>query len=644
MATRDLTIRLKATGNAVAKLGQMRTRVGGINAGMVSLVGTATLVGGAILKFAKDGIEAYTEFESAIAEIGARTSLTEAQLEQVADAAKEMGKQSKFSATDAANAMLQLITSGSDAAEAMALLPDVMNLAAASGLSLETSADAVTDVMKQFGLGVGEATRVVDTLVAGSQSSSATVGDLIAAMANGGTAAAAYGLSLEDTVAMLALVAENGIKGAEAGTQVRSMLVNMTRGTEEAEEGLKSVNHALQAIEAGYSNLDEAIADGFEFAEDENFSIFDAEGVARDAEEWTQEISTAFDAMDDELRSRTSKQLFGSYGQLGGIAIANADGIDEMTGSMNEQNTAAEVAGQQLESFENRVEMLNGSIETLMIEVMGPFVENVLKPSVDVITQIVNGLINFVSGTNDSSSALSFLSGMFSAFGTIAETTVGLIVALMQGDFAAAWEYAKALVEQVFLTIDATVSLQLGLLLITFADFMGGLVQLAADGLNQVVIFFQNAFHGIRVFVHGVVISLLSMVQDLLNGVLQAIDDALRPILEGIVNNALVPGFIKDGVSSLLNALGTRIDLTGQIQALAAYEAPGLGDFEGIGERVAAGVRAAGESLVDRSSENLARVAELRVANVHVEIGTNVGDDVALVRTIRDAARRGEIY
>ena len=259
MADADITLDLKAKGNATSKLKELGTAVTGIDAKMLTLVGSAAAVGAAVGRFVADGIAAYSDFDSKLSEINARTQLTEAEMDAVAETAKRMGLETSFSATDAAGAMLQLITSGSDAAEAVALLPDVLNLAAASGLELETTADGLTDVIKQFQLGTGEATHVVDTLTAAAGSSSATVSDMLAAMANGGVVAATYGLTMEQTAAALAVMAENGIKGAEAGTQLKSSLLQANRDTDASNSALGKLGIALEGAKLGFSGLQGSI-------------------------------------------------------------------------------------------------------------------------------------------------------------------------------------------------------------------------------------------------------------------------------------------------------------------------------------------------------------------------------------------------
>ena len=477
MATSEITLKLNADGDAHRELGNLDTKLGGIDKKMLAISGGAAAIGLAIGKFVSEGISAYSEFENSLSEINARTSLTKEEMDEVTATAKRMGIETAFSATDSANAMLQLITSGSEASEAMALLPDVLNLAAASGLDLETSADALTDVMKQFGLGAGEATSVVDTLAAASQSSSATVLDMIQAMANGGVVAASYGISLEDTAAALAVIAENGVKGSEAGTQFKSMLVQANRGVTASEGALNQLGLALWGAREGYTDLTEAArAADAQNVDTTPVSFFDEAGAARDFAEVMNDINDATAILSDSNRTAILKDLFGSYGQIAAGAILNADGIDQMVESMSTQNSAAEVAEQRLESFDKRVGLLNSSLEGLFIETIGPLVEDGLKPMVEWVTNALNTFTLWTAEGDKAQVAMGFLISILSALGAIGADVFGLISSLLRGDFAGAFEYAKALVERAINYIEGILLTGVGLWLTVFADFYGNMV------------------------------------------------------------------------------------------------------------------------------------------------------------------------
>lgn len=652
MAKGDITLKLNAEGNAVRELGDLDKKLGGINTSMALVTTGALAVAAGIGKFVTDGIDAYSKFDAALTEINARTSLTDEEMQKVSATAKRLGIETAFSATDAANGILELITSGSDAEEALALIPDVLDLAAASGLDLETSADALTNVMKQFGLEASDSTEIIDTLVAASQSSSATVWDMVQAMSNGGVAASTYGLTLEQTAAALAVVAENGIKGAEAGTQLRSMLLQANRDTTKSEIALTELGKALWGAENGFEGLaasSEAYSEQSGPLDDPAISFFDDDGSARDFAEVMREIDQAMDNVSDADRTRFTKDLYGSFGQLAGAALDASGGIDDMTEKMQGANSAAVVADEQLQSYEKRVELLGSSLEGLFIETIGPFVETILQPAVGWITEILNAFTLWVADGQKVASMFQILSAFGTVMFSIISDGVGLVSSLLQGDFAQAWEYAKALVQRAALFIEGIWNTSYGAILTALADFMGGFIGGVLEGLDQVVRFFQTAFNTIQIFVLKIALNIVQVVENMINSVLEVI----RKFLQETVMPLLAEGSRWDPSGTLARLHDTirdatyKVDVTsglsGRLAELQTYSPTGLGLGDDIRGRVSENIRNRGQELIDRGTEALDQARNVQVTNVNVEVGTNIGDNDELVRVIRDAARTGRL-
>ncbi|MAW88497.1 MAG: phage tail tape measure protein [Phyllobacteriaceae bacterium] len=308
------------------------------------------------------GLKVASDFEGIMAEIGARAGLTGSELATVANFSKDMGAATVFSSQQAADAFLQLLTSGQSVEDAMATLPVVLDAAAASGEDLGHSADLVTDIMAAFGLNVSDAQGVVDALAQAAGASSADMASLGQGFSNIGPVAKQMGLTVEDTAAVLAILAENGIKGAESGTALRSMLLNMTRPTED--------------VQSAWNEL--------------GTSFYDAEGNARPLNDVLADISDGMKDMPVQRQNELMKDLFGSYGIVAGSALLGSMSIEEMAAMMQEQADAATVAQARMNTFEGKINSLRGSVETLMIEALTPFMENVLTPMIGKLTEIVN--------------------------------------------------------------------------------------------------------------------------------------------------------------------------------------------------------------------------------------------------------------
>lgn len=371
MANQAFTNMERGLGSKINSIGQSMQLVGR----NISLM-TAPLTA-----FVTQGIFAFANFDEILTEIQARTGATAEEMETLKQFAIEMGQETAFSATEASQAMLELLSSGSSLEEAMATLPHVLNLAASSGVGLGESADALTDILAQFQLGVESSAEVVQALSAATQKSSATMPDLIAAFSNVGPIAKAMGLDIDETAAVLAVFAENGIKGSEAGTQLKSMLQNMTRPTEDVKEAWAELGT----------------------------SFYDAQGNMRPIDDIIDDINLALKDKTPEERNEIIKALGGSYGSMGLEALLASDGIDTMQSKMAEASDVTDLADAKMNSFKGVINQLKSSISTLSIVAIGPLVEDYIKPLIAQMTPLLNDLTAWLQANPELTSQIGLL-------------------------------------------------------------------------------------------------------------------------------------------------------------------------------------------------------------------------------------------
>ena len=429
------------------------------------------------------GIKSAANFETAIVEIGARTGIIGEELESVAEFAREMGATTVFSAQKAAKAFLQLTTSGYDVTESMAALPDILNLSAAGALELGFAADAVTDILKTFRLDVTDAGLVVEALSRASATSSATVTDLIAGFQNVGGAARAFGLTVYDTAASLAVLAENGIKSSEAGTLLRRFFTNITRPT--------------ATVQKAWDEL--------------GTSLYDLEGNARDFNDVLVEISASLDDLPAEDANRLAYELAGSYGLLGIHALASAEGIDKQRVAMDAATSAAEIAEARLNTFEGQIEFVRGSIETLLEQAFQPLVQENLKPLVIELGKTINSMREWVVANPVLTKTLTILIGALALMAPLL-----FVIGTAAGSIAAALPVLAALFA--FMTgpvgLAAIAFAALGLAIQTNFLGLGTLVRPVVSafrrGLRQIAATLRN----ITNFIGGFVDSLRRQVTD----------------------------------------------------------------------------------------------------------------------------------
>lgn len=319
---------------------------------------TAPIVAAGVAMF-----KTFADFQDVMAEIEVRSGATAAGMEKLKDVAIELGRDTVFSATEVGEAMLQLTASGSSVIETIEQIPHVLSLAAAGNIDLGKAADGVTDVLKQFNLTAEDALMVANNLAAAAGSSSATVSDLLQGFGNVGPVADQFGLSVNETAAALAIFSENGIKGAEAGTQLKSMLLNMTRDT-------KKVQNTW--VELGVS-------------------MFDSAGNMRAIDDIFKDINKAMEGLPMEDQIRIARNLGGSYGIMGFNALRASNGIEEMQAAMSGQATAAEIADARMNTLSGRFKSFMGSLETLAI-VLGGLGEGPLTSFLEMATNVINSI------------------------------------------------------------------------------------------------------------------------------------------------------------------------------------------------------------------------------------------------------------
>jgi TP901 family phage tail tape measure protein len=381
-------------------------RLDGFGSRMQSFGSQLTLLPAPLIAGMGAGIRVASDFDSVMAEISARTGIVGADLQAISDFALQMGADTAFSAQQAADAFLQLLTSGQTAEEAFATLPAVLDAAAASGEDLGQTADVVTDIMAAFRLPVNRARYVVDQLARAAGASSADMASLGQGFSNVGGVAAQFNLDVEETAAVLAIFSENGIKGAEAGTQLRSMLTNMARDTE--------------STMAAWASL--------------GTSMFDAQGNMRPLADILDDITAGLEGMTDEERVRIIQDLAGSFGAMGLTALTSSIDMETMQSRMEGSTSAADVAQQMMNTFAGRVDALKGSVETLAITALTPFMNDVLTPLATQLTDVVNGMTEWAAANPEATNTIFSLigatallgGGMFIA-GTIVKIFAGAI-------------------------------------------------------------------------------------------------------------------------------------------------------------------------------------------------------------------------
>ena len=181
--------------------------IAGVTAGMTAAIGASEAVG--------------SEFEAQMSRVQAISGATSEEFAALRDQAIQLGADTSFSASSAAMGMENLAAAGFAVTEIMDAMPGMLDLAAASGEDLASSADIAASALRGFGLEASEAGHVADVLAANANMTNSSVADTGEALKYIAPLARAAGVSLEETAAAIGIMANAGIQGSQAGTTLR---------------------------------------------------------------------------------------------------------------------------------------------------------------------------------------------------------------------------------------------------------------------------------------------------------------------------------------------------------------------------------------------------------------------------------------
>ena len=198
--------KLKETGDKISSAGEKLLPVTGVVVGL----GTAA-------------VATASEFDSSMSKVSSVSGATGDELDKLREKAREMGAKTKFSASEAADAMNYMAMAGWKTQDMLDGIEGIMNLAAASGEDLATTSDIVTDALTAFGLTAADSGHFADILAAASSNANTNVAMMGETFKYCAPIAGALGFSAEDTAEAIGLMANSGIKSSQAGTALRTI-------------------------------------------------------------------------------------------------------------------------------------------------------------------------------------------------------------------------------------------------------------------------------------------------------------------------------------------------------------------------------------------------------------------------------------
>lgn len=320
---------------------------------------------------------------------------------QLRNKAREMGKETKFSATEAAEGLSYMALAGWNTEEMLAGIEPVLRLAIASGADLGTTSDIVTDALTAFGLTAKDTSHFVDVLAETSRSSNTNVEMLGESFKYAASLAGSMNMSVDDVALALGLMANNGIKSTQAGTSLRSILSRLSTGSGEAGKAMEAMGLSIEDSEGNVKSMKQILDELRQTFNIGNGDIetFNTELAKLDAEfangklneeEYAQaveDLALATYGADGAQKVQYASMLAGKNAMSGLLAIVNTteEDYNKLTDAiMNSGGAAEEMSGTMADNLGGDLDRLKSSIQDLAIsfgDILIPplreFIENV---------------------------------------------------------------------------------------------------------------------------------------------------------------------------------------------------------------------------------------------------------------------------
>ena len=379
---------IKAFGDDMQAAGQKMSSFG---TGMTNAGRTLTrTVTTPIIGLGAYAVKQAADFDAGMSKVQAISGVTADEMQILREKAMEMGAATKYTTTEAADAMSYMAMAGWKTDQIVGGLPGVMYLAGASGEDLATTSDIVTDAMTAFNMTAGQTQKVmrngvevelentsrfVDVLAAASSNANTNVSMMGESFKYVAPVAGTMGYSIEDTAVALGLMANSGIKASQAGTTLRTLLTRMAKPTKESaaamqalgirlddgQGGMKSFMQVMQELREGFGGLMEPPE---EFgtalqALDEDLEA----GVITNKEygDAVEDLVNKTFGAEQVEKARTAAMLAGQRGMAGLLAIVSASDEDfnKLTKAIQDSEGAA------TDMYNTMQGNLNGEIEKL---------------------------------------------------------------------------------------------------------------------------------------------------------------------------------------------------------------------------------------------------------------------------------------
>lgn len=316
-------------------------------------------------------VDVGSSFEAGMSEVAAISNATGGDLDKLSEKAKQLGATTKFTATEAAGAFKYMSLAGWDTEKMLSGVDGVLNLAAASGMELAAASDMVTDYLSAFGMEAEKSAYMADMLAYAQANSNTTAEQLGEAYGNCAANLNAAGQDIETVTALLEGMANQGLKGSEAGTALGSI---MTQITQKMEDGRIKIGETLVTVAGSKGNF-------------------------RDMTDILKDVGKALSGMGTEERSAALAATFNKTA-LSGLNLILNEGMDEIEGYEEALRGADGAAEKMAETMQDNLAgdmtKAESALEGLGVAAYS-YIEGPVRGVVQGVTNIINGITDAIT-------------------------------------------------------------------------------------------------------------------------------------------------------------------------------------------------------------------------------------------------------
>lgn len=373
---RDASVAFDASQTGLSKFNESATewseRAKKVGDSLTGIADKLTLVSTvAAATFGRSVISSAEDFGNAISQLGGYLNIHGQALDEMSDQALKWGKDTQFSATEAAQAMNELAKGGMTQAQISGgAMQATMELAAAGQLDMASAAEVAVQAIKTFGMEAGDASAIADALAGAANTSTAEVVDLANGFKYVGGWASMAGWNINDVSGALALLSDHGLQSEMAGTALRNVMQRLAAPTKKAAELMQSYG----------------------------FSVRDSQGHMVNATEMVRRLNESFDSLTEEQRQKALNDIFGARALPAAIALMDegADKLQQYIDATDNAGYATEMAKTRMGDLGWALEFLRGEAETASVNL-----GNALAPTITSVAKAVEGALEWFNSLTD---------------------------------------------------------------------------------------------------------------------------------------------------------------------------------------------------------------------------------------------------